>query len=153
MKQHINLRYLHNQWSSGSQGWFMVPTGREVDINLMNLLFTNLLLVPIYGIAHIHSVDYIVQHMHKEAQHHNEQNPCKNRHKIYIHPKITDGLQDGTNLSTYKFNIKRMQASRNTRKLEVIESSRVIQEHKKLTSFMLMKFKINKKPAKLFLDD
>lgn len=55
----------------------MIPTERELYINLMHILLVHFALVPIDGVAHIDGVDDIIQHMHKVTQHDHEKKPCK----------------------------------------------------------------------------
>lgn len=57
--------WLCTEWSSGNKSLSMGPTDGEMNVNFMNFLFTHLSPVPVYGIAHIHSIDNIVQNMHK----------------------------------------------------------------------------------------
>lgn len=58
----------------------------------MDVLFTNFPSVPIYGVAHVHSVNHIIQHMDKETQYQDQQHPGQCSHKVRIDPKIAHGL-------------------------------------------------------------
>jgi len=53
----------------------MIPTDWEHYIYLMHLLLTNVAFVSVYGVAHVNSINNIIQHENKVTQNHNEQQP------------------------------------------------------------------------------
>lgn len=70
----------------------IIPTDWKVNINFMHFLLTHLSFVPVYGIADIHSVNNIIQHMDKVTQNGNKQQPCEYGNKVGLQPKSTDSF-------------------------------------------------------------
>ena len=66
----------------------MTSTDWEVNVHLMDVLFINLPPIPVYGVAHIHGVDNIIQHMNEEPQDHHQQDPRHESNEVCIIAKM-----------------------------------------------------------------
>lgn len=80
----------------------MTSTDREVDVNLVHILFIDLSPVPVYGVAHVHRLYDVVQHVYEEAQNHDQQYPGHYSHEICIVSQMDNGFQKNAYLHIRK---------------------------------------------------